>query len=810
MKHVHDVQQTNITDHQLDHSQQAAANDDHNELAIIAPAGSGKTTVIVERIKALIEQGMNQRSIVAISFTNTAVNEMTERLAREHITNIYTSTIHGLALEILSTENPPADTGKWLLSKKYGRFIPAICEDATAVIRAIIRDGKKLYPHAGWSLKNTTATITAWENTGTEPCEPVASWVVTEYNRRLAETGFTSIAGVIRKATEALQDDEAETAWIKAILVDEAQDLNPVQSRFIEALGTPSLTAVGDPLQSIYGFQNATPEWLQGLENTVELGTCYRSTKAIVNAANTLTGRSTQVPAGTPQGTAVTGYSADDELDEATHIVHLIQEYLGAGIHGYDVMLLTRTHAQQKQIRRALAEERIVGVQVKTVHEAKGEEAEAVIIAGLCEQVWNPENDGEDTLRALYTAVTRTRSILHITWASQVLINGQVKPVERLTLLEKLPVEWGRELTTRDEIEKNLAAYATLSETTKENLAERKHATDRIASLWGKAGEPKKQTSMESCGSLVTYEHYVSDDNPDKDRWSLTHGVFCNLRTCPMCNWRRSVRNRLRLQAVVIEAFKRNREEHPDRNDKQHYRNPLFLTVTIPSVDGKNLKTAVHNLLRTWKKMTKNPSRTPLWRDGLVGYWRSLEITRNPKTGLYHPHLHVLFLATTAYYVDPSQPKHHSTLYRTHEAWAGAWTQAYNKVTSGSETKLIVDARAVQGEELEKAVAEVTKYVTKDDSLLQIGLPDAELTERLLTLETGIRGVKLVDQGGEIQRIMETADLDQLIKALIEQGEEWSKVSESDWTYLTREYYETARRDETENENEAYADQIPF
>jgi plasmid rolling circle replication initiator protein Rep len=567
---------------------------------------------------------------------------------------------------------------------------------------------------------------------------------------------------------------------------------------------------VGDPLQSIYGFQNATPQWLQGLDNTVELGTCYRSTQAIVNAANTLTGRSTQVPAGTPQGTAVTGYAADDEIDEATHIVRQIEEYLGAGVHGYDVMILTRTHAQQKSIRRALAEEKIVGVQVKTVHEAKGQEAEAVIVTWLCEQVWNPDNNTEEVLRALYTAVTRARGILHTTWASQVLINGQVKPVDRLGLIENLPVKWSRELTTRDEIERHLTAYATLSETTKENLAERKHATDRIASLWGKAGEPKKQTSMESCGSLVTYEHYVSDENPDKSRWSLTHGTFCNLRTCPMCNWRRSVRNRLRLQAVVNEAFKQNREEHPDYNDKQHLRNPLFLTVTIPSVKGENLKTAVHDLLKTWRRMTMNPSRTPLWREGLVGYWRSLEITRNPRTGLYHPHLHVLFLATTAYYVDPTQPKHHSTLYRTHEAWGTAWTQAYNKVTGSSETKLIVDARAVQGEELEKAVAEVTKYVTKDDSLLQVGLSDAELTERLLTLETGIRGVKLVDQGGIVDHIMETADMGSLIKALIEQGEEWSKVSESDWTYMSREYYETARRDEPEPEYGDTEDEIPF
>ena len=804
------VQQTNITNHQLDASQQAAANDGSTSLAIIAPAGSGKTTVIVERIKHLISTGTDPRSIVAISFTNTAVNEMTARLAREHITNVYTSTIHGIALEILSTETPPENSGKWLISKRYGRFIPAICEDTTAVIRAVMRRGKKLYPHAGWSLKSTTATITAWENTGTEPCEPVTSWVITEYTRRLDETGFTSIAGVIRKATEALQNGEAETEWIKAVLVDEAQDLNPVQAQFIEALGTQSVTAVGDPLQSIYGFQAASPEWLQGLENTVELQTCYRSTKAIVNAANKLTGRHTTTPTGTPHGTAVTGYAADDELDEAQHVTRQINEYLAAGVHGYDIMLLTRTHAQQKQIRRALAEERIVGVQVKTVHEAKGQEAEVVLVTGLCEQVWNPEGNDAAVLRDLYTAVTRARSILHITWASQTLINGQVKPVERLKLLEKLPVEWGRELTTRDEVERHLAEYATLDETAKENLAERKHATDRIASLWGKAGEPKKQGAMESCGSLVTYEHYVSDDHPDKDRWALTHGVFCNLRTCPMCNWRRSVRNRLRLQAVVNEAFKRNREEHQDRNDKKHLRNPLFLTVTIPSVKGEDLKTAVHNLLKTWRRMTKNPNRTPLWRDGLVGYWRSLEITRNPQTGLYHPHLHVLFLATTAYYIDPTQPKHHSTLYRTHEAWGTAWTQAYNKTTGDSQTKLIVDARAVQGEELEKAVAEVTKYVTKDDTLLKAGLPDAELTERLLTLETGIRGVKLVDQGGEIQRIMETANMDELIKQLIEQGENWTKVSESDWTYLTREYYETARRDEPKPEKETYADQIPF
>jgi plasmid rolling circle replication initiator protein Rep len=373
-------------------------------------------------------------------------------------------------------------------------------------------------------------------------------------------------------------------------------------------------------------------------------------------------------------------------------------------------------------------------------------------------------------------------------------------------------------LTTREQIERNLGSYATLTETTRENLAERKHATERIAAIWGKAGEAKKAAKIMECTSLVTYEHYVSTDAPDKDRWTLTHGTFCNERTCPICTWRRSVRNRLKLQAIMNFAQQENKKSHPKRFDEAHYRNPLFLTVTIPSVEGKDLRNAVHDLLKAWRQMTRNPDRSPLWSRGLVGYWRSLEITRNPKTGLYHPHLHVLFIATTTYYVDRTRTDNKSALYRTHDQWQQLWSRAYSKVT-GCKSDLIVDARAVQGKDLEKAVAEVTKYVTKDETMLSTKLDDDELCERLTTLDTAIKGVKLVDQGGVIGKIMQEQDMDKLITALLENGEEWSKTGEDDFTYVKadREYYATAHRDAphepvavVDDDDAAFMREMPF
>ncbi|MFT8358648.1 protein rep [Bifidobacterium aquikefiri] len=817
-----DVQDNNIAvGSKLDRYQQSAVNDDAKRLAIIAPAGSGKTTVLTERVQHFVSAGVKPEQIFCVTFTNSAVLTMMGRLSQVRMNSVHVSTIHTLAIDLISDHyDDLKDRFQWFMNSKRGQPSPAIIKDTDqrSIIRGIMRDGKKVHPKYTWSIKKVTALVASFENTGVMPTDATSQWVIGRYLGVLKSQCVTTIAGIVGVAADLLNTGVIKPPHISALLVDEAQDLNPVQSRFIEALNADTITAVGDPLQAIYGFQGASPAWLQGLASTDSLDYCYRSVKSVVDASNALSGRSTRVPAGAPDGEPVSGYAADDEIDEANHIVAQIQEYLRAGVHAYDSMILTRVHSQQKQIKSALAEARIQGVQVMTVHEAKGMEAEIVIIAGMCEQIWNPENDADDVLREAYTSMTRAKKALHITWASQALINGQVKPVDRLRLLDNLPVRWSRELTTREQIERNLGAYATLTETTRENLAERKHATERIAAIWGKVGEAKKAQAIRECTSLVTYEHYLSDDDPSKDRWTLAHGTFCNQRTCPICTWRRSVRNRLKLQAIMNFAHKQNQQEHPKRFDTEHFRNPLFLTITIPSVEGKDLRNAVHDLLKAWRQMTRNPDRSPLWSRGLVGYWRSLEVTRNAKTGLYHPHLHVLFLATTAYYVDRSRTDNRSTLYRTHDAWQSAWSRAYAKVT-GCKSNLIVDARAVQGKDLEKAVAEVTKYVTKDETMLSTKLDDHELCERLTTLDGAIRGVKLVDQGGVIDRIMQEQDMNALITSLLENGEDWSKTGEDDFSYVKadREYYATAHRDSApapvaivDDDDAAFMREMPF
>jgi plasmid rolling circle replication initiator protein Rep len=489
------------------------------------------------------------------------------------------------------------------------------------------------------------------------------------------------------------------------------------------------------------------------------------------------------------------------------------------------------------------------------VHKFKGGESEVVFIPGLNEEQWNPNSNSDDLTSTLYVALTRAKKFLHLSWSAESRINGQTKPVHRLNTLETLPIEWTKSLTRRDEIEEALKSFPTLSEKTQADLAERKHATERIAKGWEMAGDAKKANKILGCSSLVVYEHYQSDTT-GKERWMLEHADFCMLRTCLVCNWRRSVRNRMKLEALVNYIFTENYKAHPKLTDPARLNNPLFLTLTIPSIKAENLKDAIKLLLSGWRTLTRNGKRSQLWSQGLVGFWRSIEITRNEETGLYHPHLHVFMLATNAYYSDPTQKRNHSKLYMSSEHWAQKWTRCimlalgqkatkstdvdnyitetepedtsvldyYGETKStdvdkpreqfksfeikvpGTTNAFFIDVRSVyRAENRHSAIAEVTKYVTKDESMLSKKLAPDELVSRLKTLDDAIYRVRLVEDGGIIDETERTVDMETLINALLDGDETWTKLGESSFTYLNdRDYHETAEA------NEENPDEIDF
>ena len=257
---------------ELNAEQQAAVLADEKRVLVLAGAGSGKTRTLVERVAYLMENGASGYEIVCTTFTRAAAGDMRARLEARigrEARKVTVSTFHGLGLGLL---------------KRYGHHIGLRYGNLTVYtpleMEALLQHCGEmlgLYVKGKWKhgKKPLDAMFAAMEREGRKPKPELIRGLV-----ELAE------AGKVREYTN----------W-KYLLVDEVQDLDPMQWRALNAIlehtEGSELYAVGDISQSIYGFRGAVPEHLQSLisagELTVyELRSNYRSAPAIVKAANNL------------------------------------------------------------------------------------------------------------------------------------------------------------------------------------------------------------------------------------------------------------------------------------------------------------------------------------------------------------------------------------------------------------------------------------------------------------------------------------------------------------------------------------------
>jgi ATP-dependent DNA helicase Rep len=268
---------------------------------VIAGAGSGKTRVITHKIEHLIRSGQSAGSIAAITFTNKAAQEMSERLkpmlkslsaeARPMV-----STFHSLGVQMLRQDG--ASIGL------KPRFSIIDSNDAGALVQeALATTDRKL-------IRIAQSQISLWKNALIEPDEALATAanerlhqlarVYREYNATLTAYQSVDFDDLILAPTRMLRSQaDVLQRWrekLRYFLVDEVQDTNACQYALLNLLVGPrgALTAVGDDDQSIYGWRGATLENLRNLErdypnlHVIKLEQNYRSSGHILTAANQL------------------------------------------------------------------------------------------------------------------------------------------------------------------------------------------------------------------------------------------------------------------------------------------------------------------------------------------------------------------------------------------------------------------------------------------------------------------------------------------------------------------------------------------
>lgn len=323
---------------------------------VIAAAGSGKTRVLTERVRHLLETRRIRSRILALTFTNKAAGEMRERLQAipDLAERTFIGTIHSFCQTIIETHGTAIGYPRMpaILERETDRI--AMLEEAflqSAELGSYLRahgsatDRRKFLYDVLEMISLCKRDIRKYEAIQSgewESAEEVQ--VFLEYQRHLASQGVIDFDDILLLAYRILSERPAIAAIFhrtyRYLFVDEAQDLNPVQYALVRTLGemAASTLLVGDPNQAIYGFNGSSKRFMleefpkDFLVETVELRENFRSSKAVIGAANALYPDSIANPNAARDGELEIVPCAN-EGEEARWVTDRIMALLNAGSH---------------------------------------------------------------------------------------------------------------------------------------------------------------------------------------------------------------------------------------------------------------------------------------------------------------------------------------------------------------------------------------------------------------------------------------------------------------------------------------------
>lgn len=370
----------------LNRAQKAAVEHHGGPLLIVAGAGSGKTSVLTRRIAYMIQTGaVKPFSLLAITFTNKAANEMKQRLSAliGGIANdMWVSTFHSACVKILrrDAERIGYKSGFTIYDQSDAVRL------TTLILKDLNLDTKKFPP------KTIHGAISAAKNSMIDPArysanadgifERKIAEVYTEYAKRLRAANAMDFDDLLLETVHLFRNCpdvlERYQEKFQCILVDEYQDTNKVQNAMVLLLGAAhhNVTVVGDQDQSIYAFRMADMQNIVDFEkafpNTevVILEQNYRSTQRILDAANAVISNNTgrkpkKLFTQTSGGELIERYCASDEHDEARFIVgELNRLHEHEAYRWAEMAIFYRANSQSRTIEEQLAR---AGVPYKVV-----------------------------------------------------------------------------------------------------------------------------------------------------------------------------------------------------------------------------------------------------------------------------------------------------------------------------------------------------------------------------------------------------------------------------------------------------------
>ena len=360
----------------LNKQQQQAVMHKDGPMLVLAGAGSGKTKVLTTRIAYLIENGVSPANILAITFTNKAASEMRERVTKligQDAKLIQISTFHSLGLKIIK------ENYEFLGYEK--NFIILDSDDTLTIIKKQMKDlnmDPKYYNAREIRNKISSAKneLITPEKFKKHEFDEKVGLLYKKYCEKLKQGNSVDFDDLLILPIRLFKLSDNFLAYYqeryKYVLIDEYQDTNEAQYIFSKMLTQKyrNIFAVGDNDQAIYAFRGANYKNILNFEKdypdckTILLEENYRSTKTILNAANSVIKhnklrKDKNLWSNNEVGNKLKYIKTDDEKHESDFVVKEIKRLVNEDVSYDDIAVLYRTNAQSRTIEEAMLKSNI-------------------------------------------------------------------------------------------------------------------------------------------------------------------------------------------------------------------------------------------------------------------------------------------------------------------------------------------------------------------------------------------------------------------------------------------------------------------
>lgn len=400
----------------LDKYQENATKCINNHSIIIAGAGTGKTTTLINKINYLIENNIKPEEILVLSFTNESVNDFKSKCKH----NIEVLTFHKIALKYIDNyeitddelldniiENFLNNTTKKLKKKIYKLFKTRLAKFTENNYKKIIYQNeynsiKKYIKSIILSCKANNINISKINISNFSKNEIIILYISQKiYSMYIQELKFNDLIDfddIIIKATNNIKNNIIKVKY-KHILIDEYQDISQIRFELIESMEKSSnaiLTVVGDDFQSIYEFAGSNIKLFYNFKKTFsnvkefKLLNTYRCPQKIVNiAGNFIMKNSLQIKKNLESVNKVSNcYFKIRTYNEEEKIYKIIMDNCNKKIfllsrNNHDINKICKKHIKYVNSTIYIDNKPYNNVKFMTVHKSKGLEAEIVIIFNL-------------------------------------------------------------------------------------------------------------------------------------------------------------------------------------------------------------------------------------------------------------------------------------------------------------------------------------------------------------------------------------------------------------------------------------------